>query len=235
MIRKKCKYCGKHFSPGYKKQKFCSVACANKFNCNNTNQFIIPRSKNTELAELFGVLLGDGSVNQYFMKIYCNAVADKGYPNALLKIISKALPKTNPTVVLRPDRGTVEIQISSKKVCDYLRKIGFDPKNRSIPGWILKIKKYEIATIRGLFDTEGSIGIKKYKGKKGIYLYKQLTFTNKNRNLLTFVENTLIKLGFSPTKNARTNIYLSNKEDIKKYFWLVGTNNPKLVKKNKIQ
>lgn len=135
----------------------------------------------------------------------------------------------------RPKRGTKEIQISSKEVSDYLVKVGFIPKIRSVPGWITKRRSFVKATLRGLFDAEGSIGIKYYKSKKGLRIYKQLTFTNSNKNLLTFVENNLKNLGFSPTKNSKRNIYISNNKDIKKYFAMIGTSNPKLEKKMKIK
>ena len=95
-------------------------------------------------------------------------------------------------------------------------------------------EKFTKRTIRGLFDTEGSVGIKRFQGKNGLYVYKQLTFTNTNKNILKFIESGLTKLDFSPTKNAKKNIYLSNVKDIKKYFEIIGTSNPKLVKKAKM-
>jgi hypothetical protein len=195
----------------------------------------LPQQYNSELAEFFGILLGDGSVTRYYTRIYLNLIADKGYEKKIIYLIKKLFLDINICLMNRPKRGTKEIQISSKEVSDYLVKVGFIPKIRSVPGWITKRRSFVKATLRGLFDAEGSIGIKYYKSKKGLRIYKQLTFTNSNKNLLTFVENNLKNLGFSPTKNSKRNIYISNNKDIKKYFAMIGTSNPKLEKKMKIK
>ena len=209
--------------------------CSNRYNLNNKKKVTLPMKYSLELAELFGILLGDGSVTKYYTRIYLNLIADKGYEKQIIYLIKKSFLKINVCLMDRPKRGTKEIQISSKEISDYLIKIGFSPKIRSVPAWITKNCSFTKATIRGLFDTEGSICLKYYKGKKGLQIYKQLTFTNSNKNLLTFIEKNLENMGFSPTKNSNKNIYLSNKKDIEKYFDEIGTNNPKLEKKFKIQ
>ncbi len=230
-----CGYCLAKFTKKYSAQKYCSQACSNRFNLNNKVLFTGPKIKSVELAELFGILLGDGSVEKYFVKIYLNMIADKGYSKNILKILEVSLPKTRVSIRFRSSSGTEEIQISSKDACDYIRSIGFNPKKREVPRWITNKKKFTIATVRGLFDTEGSIGIKYYKSKNGVKIYKQLTVTNSNKSILSFLENSLVQLGFTPTKNSKKNIYISNKKDIEKYFQIIGTSNPKLEKKMKMK
>ena len=234
-MNKKCAYCGNLFEKKYNKQKFCSISCSNRYNLNHKTNFKKPLKYSEELAELFGILLGDGSVTKYYVKIYLNMKADKGYPQNLEKLLKKALPGIKSTIHIREKRGTEEVQVSSREVCDYLKSIGFNPKKRYIPKWITSKKEFIKRTVRGLFDTEGSIGIKRFHGKHGLYVYKQLTFTNTNKNILKFIESSLADLGFSPTKNSKKNIYLSNAKDIKKYFEIIGTSNPKLVKKTKMR
>lgn len=230
----KCKFCGSVFQKNYNLQKFCSVSCANKYNLNHKNQVKLPRI-NKNLAELFGILLGDGSVTQYYAKIYLNRIADIEYVPFIKKLCTKLFPGASVTCRNRINLGTVEIQISSKDVCDYLRKIGFNAKERKIPAWIIANKQFLKFTIRGLFDTEGSVGIKYFKGKTGNYLYKQLTVTNKNKNILGFLEKYLSKFGYKPTKNLRNNIYISNKKDILGYLSDIGSSNPKIIFKIKIK
>lgn len=230
-----CKFCKKDFSLRYKKQIFCSVICSNNYNLNNKKSIALPKKYSADLAELFGILLGDGSVTKYYTKVYLNLIADQGYEKTVILLIKKLFLNIKLCIMERPKRGTREIQISSKEVSDYFIKIGFNPKNRNVPKWILKNKKFKHSCVRGLFDTEGSISIKKFDGKNGTYTYKQLTFTNKNKELLSFVEKTLKEFGFSPTQNSKANIYISNKKDIEKYFDIIGSNNPKLEKKLKIK
>lgn len=234
-MEKKCLNCKKSFYNRNPKSKFCSITCSNRYHLNNKSDFKKPKKYSSELAEFFGILLGDGSVTKYYARIYLNMKADSGYSDNISTLIKKIFPKTRISIKIRESRGTEEIQLSSKDLCDYITLIGFDPKVRKIPRWITNNKAFIFATIRGLFDTEGSIGIKKYKTKNEVHVYKQLTFTNKNINILNFVVKSLKDLGFSPTKNPNRNIYISNKKDIEKYFKIIGTKNPKLEKKFKIQ
>jgi hypothetical protein len=124
-----------------------------------------------------------------------------------------------------PMRGTIEVQISSKVVTAYLREIGFDPKNRLIPEWIHSDQSFSNAAVRGLFDTEGTVGHKKTIGRRGNYLYKQLTVTNTNKNILGFVERVLVGQGYKPTLGSRKNIYISNSLDISRYLNDIGIQN----------
>lgn len=233
-MNEKCLKCGVLLKKKYSQQKFCSIACSNRNNLNNKIFFKKSLTYSEELAELFGILLGDGSVEKYYVKIYLNMIADKGYAQNVIKLIKIALPGIKPTVHIRKNRGTEEIQISSVDVCNYFKLIGFNPKNRSVPCWITEKESFTKRTIRGLFDTEGSIGVKRFEGKNGSYVYKQLTFTNTNKNILEFIRNSLCLLGFSPTKSFRYNLYISNKKDIARYFKVIGTSNPKLEKKMEI-
>lgn len=229
--KKQCHLCKNVFPAQYKTQIFCSIVCSNRFNLNNKSRVSFPKKFSKELAEFFGVLLGDGGVEKYFVRIYLNRKADKGYPKKLMALIRKLFPKVKVTCLDREKRGTEEVQISSIDICNYLRNIGFDPKLRTIPDWILSNVEFTKAAIRGLFDTEGSIGVKLHHGKIGMCAYKQLTVTNKNQNILCFLEQELKELGYRPTKNSKKNIYISNREDIKRYFIEIGTRNPKLKKK----
>src|SRR5258708_540331 len=145
----KCVFCKQGFIRKWENHKFCSIRCSNRFNLNNKNKPEIPQRYNQNLSELFGILLGDGSVTKYFAKIYLNRTADKGYEEYVAKLCKKLFG--NKVVTLRdvPKEGTNQIQISSKSVCDYLRNIGFDPKVRNIPTWITKNDNFRKFCVRG--------------------------------------------------------------------------------------
>ena len=226
-----CKFCQRTFVKKYNSQRFCSLPCSNRFNLNNKNTVIVPFKYSAELSELFGILLGDGSVTKYFAKVYLNAVADVEYVSFVKTLAQRLFPGASVTTQQRPNEGTTEIQISSRDVCDYLRDIEFNAKERYIPSWITNNTILTKAAIRGLFDTEGSVGAKYFRGKHGNYLYKQLTVTNKNKNILGFLEQSLTALGYRPTKKSQKNIYLSNQPDIKRYLNEIGSHNPKLIRK----
>ena len=230
-----CKFCQEEFTKKYKTQIFCSLSCANRHNLNNKNWVSISSKYSVDIAEFFGILLGDGSVTKYYSKIFLNSKADVDYVPFVKGLAVKLFVGASVTCQKRPTEGTSEIQISAKAVCDYLRNLGFDGKKRKIPLWIIQNKDYIKAAIRGLFDTEGSVGIKYFRGKNGNYIYKQLTVTNKNENILGFLEKYLTILGYKPTKNSEKNIYISNKPDIEKYLSDIGSHNPKIINKIKIK
>lgn len=230
-----CKFCHKKFNKKYILQIFCSLLCSNRFNLNNKNNFQLPQKHSSDLAEFFGILLGDGSVTKYFTKVYLNAVADIDYVPCVKNLLERLFIGVSVSIWSPQNKGTTDLQVSSKDVCDYLRNIGFNAKKRYIPSWITENSDFSKATIRGLFDTEGSVGMKYFKGKHGNYLYKQLTVTNKNENILRFLEKFLVKFGYKPTKNSEKNIYLSNTSDINRYLQDIGCSNPKLVNKIKVR
>lgn len=230
-MKKQCRNCSCEFVAHYRAQAFCSITCSNRYNLNNKSKISFPKKFDRDLAELFGILLGDGSVEKYFVRIYLNRKADRGYPQKVMALIRKLFPKVKVTCIDREKRGTEEVQVSSIDVCNFLRKIGFDPKLRTIPDWISENTEFTKAVIRGLFDTEGTISVKFYHGNSGICIYKQLTVTNKNKNILFFLEQGLRNLGYRPTKNSEKNIYISNREDIERYFLEIGTSNPKMQRK----
>ena len=226
-----CKFCQRKFTKKYKAQIFCSLLCSNRYNLNNQNRVNTPLEHSVDVAEFFGILLGDGSVTKYYSKVYLNAKADINYAPFVKELAHKLFVGASVTFQKRPGEGTLEMQISSRTVCDYLRSLGFDAKKRIVPFWIIQNKDYVKATVRGLFDTEGSVGIKYFRGKNGNYIYKQLTVTNKNKNILSFISKSLIALGFSPTINSNKNIYISNLKDIERFVREINLHNPKLINK----
>lgn|GEM_PF-1733844 len=234
IMNSSCDFCKRVFSKRYSSQRFCSVLCSNRFNLNNKNLVFLPEYCE-ELAEFFGILLGDGSVTKYFTKVYLNAIADVDYKSFVENLAQSLFKGASVTVRRRLEQGTIDIQISSRDVCDYLRKIGFDPRIRKVPPWIFRRKTFIAATVRGLFDTEGCVSIKYFRGKGGNYFYKQLTVTNANKNILAFLEKSLIMLGYKPTKNSKKNIYISNRKDIEKYLYNIGSHNPKILYKLKVE
>lgn len=234
IVKAYCKFCSKPFIKNYQAQKFCSLTCANRHNLNNKSNVVLPPISNN-LAEFFGILLGDGGVEKYHTKIYLNRIVDADYANYVFRLSRGLFSGACVTSHNRFFRGTTEIQISSCEVGNFLTGLGFRGEDRYVPDWICKNNNFTRLCLRGLFDTEGSVGMKYFKGRNGLYLYKQLTFTNKNKNLLRFVENKLSDFRYKPTMNSEKNIYLSNRPDIERFLAEIGSSNPKIINKIKIK
>ncbi len=202
---------------------------------NNKKIAVLPKKFSNDLAELYGILLGDGTLTKYYIQVYLNITSDKMYIPYVLQLARKLFPESPVTTFPVPHNSVNIVQISSTDVCNFFKKIGFDRKIRSIPKWIINNKEFTKATLRGIFDTEGSVGIKYFKGKNGNYFYKQVTFTNKNENILNFIEKSLELLDYKPTKNSTKNIYISNRLQIEKFAIEIGSSNPNKANKIMIQ
>ena len=88
-----------------------------------------------------------------------------------------------------------------------------------VPRWIFSKNAYMGAAIRGLIDTDGSV----YRLKFGM----QISFCNHSKPLLQSARKMLLELGYHPSKINGQNIYITRREDLKKYFTEIGFNNLK--------
>jgi intein/homing endonuclease len=165
-----------------------------------------------ELAELIGVILGDGNIHKFprteALTIASNA-KNLGFVNRYAGIIYEIFSK-EPTIN-KPSRGCIKIRIYQK----YLSvRLGIPCGNRGnlkieIPSWILKSKKNLISYLRGLYEAEGSFCV-----HRPTYTYKFL-FSNRNESLLKNVYDSLKILGFHPHK-SQYQIQISRKEEVYK-------------------
>jgi hypothetical protein len=162
---------------------------------------IIPSEKSSfkrsrELAELIGVILGDGSIYNYprtegltITGNFSNTGFTKRYTNIVERIFNK-----QPTVGKATDSNAVRIRIYQKYIS---KRTGIPCGNRKdlkihIHSWIKQDRRYLISILRGLFEAEGYLSV-----HRKTYTYN-FQFSNRNDSLLKFVEDSLIYLGFHP-------------------------------------
>lgn len=174
--------------------------------------------KTKELAELIGVILGDGNIHKFprteALTIASNA-KNLGFVNRYADLIYKIFSK-KPTIN-KPARGCIKIRIYQKYLST---RLGIPCGNRSklkieLPNWILKDKDNLIAYLRGLYEAEGCFCV-----HKPTYTYKFL-FSNKNEYLLNNVYNGLKILGFHPHR-SQYQIQISRKEEVYKVIDLLS-------------
>lgn len=229
----KCKKCKKKFKKQYGSHTFCSLTCSNRYNLNGLKKIKLPRHS-VMLAEFIGIIMGDGHVSKYYTTISLNSIADAKYVPYVKKLSSILFPNTPISIMPRKGKNLVVIQISSRIVADYLRKMGMISYKKSIPSWIFKRTSYRKALMKGLFDTEGSISFKTYQSRTGTSVYKQLNFRNADQQLMRFVRDELTTLGLRPTRTLRRSLYLSNHNAIEAYRNEIGFGNHKLLQRSKI-
>ena len=194
---------------------------------------VFPRDK-SQLAEFIGIVLGDGSLFDYWVKVTFNRVTDKEYGIFVQNII-KRLFGISSNIVLHKSDKSADVVVYSRMLTDYLVRLGLKRGNKvrnnvDIPFWIKQNSRLCLNSIRGLADTDGSFYA--YNNTAGGNKYKNFAFclTNRAVRLLDSVYTILKNEGFSATR-GKDRVYLYKKEDIIRYFQVIGSHNYKHVKK----
>jgi hypothetical protein len=190
--------------------------------------------QNTELAEFTGIMIGDGGISEYRIAITLNSKDDYDYSIFVCKLIEE-LFDVSCKEYKRKDSLAMDIVVHRKDLVEFCYSIGLNIGDKlkqglDIPQWIKNNKKYSIACIRGLVDTDGSVFTHKYKVSGKEYAYKKLSFTSCSKPLLNSVYNILKKLGIHSRLHGK-DIRIESVDDMKKYFCIIGTSNPKHLKR----
>lgn len=200
-------------------------------------QVIYKPEKDKELAEFIGIMLGDGGFTSYGkqIQITLNNKDDKEYIEFVYNLAYKLFHK-KPSIFPCVDAVASKISISSMNLTDYLVKLGLKVGNKiklqvDIPVWIKNNKAYSIACVRGLVDTDGCIFNHRYKINNKFYDYKKLSFINYSQPLLKSVYNVLKSLGLKPRLSNYRDVRIDSQKDMKNYFKIIGSNNPKHLNK----
>lgn len=157
----------------------------------------ITLERNELLAELVGIILGDGHLSE---KSYSRG--DRYITNHSLtltfhsgeeELIERAIFLTEncigkaPALYKSKHSSAVHLKIHGKEVVEALKEVGLTSGNKvenqvSVPEWIKSDKKFAKACLRGLVDTDGSIY---ERGEDG---YIVVHFKNRSKPLLSDFE-----------------------------------------------
>ena len=178
----------------------------------------LPLKKNEDLAELIGVVLGDGHIRQYprteELSIFSNS-NNLGFVKRYSDLVEKIFNK-KPTCSIHSGKNCIRIRIYEKNISSRLG-VPFSPRGKLkivIPGWIISNKKYIVKYLRGLYEAEGSFSV-----HKATYTYK-LQFSNRNVSMLENVFRLNIQLGFHPHR-SKNMIQLSMKAEVLSFIDLI--------------
>ncbi|MFH1509637.1 MAG: LAGLIDADG family homing endonuclease [Candidatus Nealsonbacteria bacterium] len=176
--------------------------------------FYPPLNRDGDLAELIGVVLGDGHIESFprteSLTILSNG-SNKGFIKRYVALVKKLFNKTPYQGWHGGGSNCIRIRIYQKNIS---KRLGIPCGNRSdlkinIPRWIIDNREYVKRYLRGLYEAEGSFCV-----HIPTYTYKFL-FSNKNKNLLRNVYRTLKILGFHPHE-SKYQIQISKKEEVYK-------------------
>lgn len=201
---------------------------------------LLIKKKSKELAELIGIILGDGNIwcrkgSHYYLTICGDSEKDKDY---LLNYVKPLFEKLfNKQMCFRKHKKNKEIfiYIGSKDVIYTLEKFGLKSGNKKknnlgIPEWIFESEDFLKACIRGLVDTDGSVC--PITGRDYPYIW----FSSNIDNLRKTFDLAMKKLGFKISKwNIRKDrtpdTYIGSKKLIEKYIKTISFKNQRHLSK----
>lgn len=184
---------------------------------------------NSKFSEILGILNGDGYISKINYEICTvNNVLEQDYCLYIKNLFENNL---NLEFKIIKQFNILKIRAFSKNLANLLNEIYGLPKgkktgNLRIPKQVFNSKKWLISYIRGLFDTDGTI----YKRRKKDYV---LEIISVDKRFLNEVKKALNILGFKSGISGK-NLYIYNKEDIKRFFKIIKPANSKHLKKFKI-
>ncbi|MBU1137117.1 hypothetical protein KKD72_01990 [Patescibacteria group bacterium] len=168
-------------------------------------------AKSGDLAELIGVVLGDGHIGKFprteILSISSN-LNNQGFIDRYSRLIESLFDK-KPVKAKRKNANCVRIYIYQKNISKRLNIPTGARKDKyiGIPKWIYNNEEYLIRYLRGLYEAEGSFSV-----HLPTCTYK-FVFSNRNKSLLDNVNCSLKKLGFNPHSD-KIRVQISRKEEV---------------------
>lgn len=178
--------------------------------------------------------MGDGGISNYQMVVTLHDTTDLKYAGFVMRLAEK-LFGVRPSVYHHTKYAANNIVISRRELVQFLHRAGLPIGNKvrqrfDMPKWVKRSRKLSVACVRGLVDTDGCVIIHRYRVRGKLYQYKKLSFTSRSRPLQQSVAKILAGLGMR-ARISGYDVRLDSILDMQKYFSLVGTHNPKHLKR----
>lgn len=169
--------------------------------------------RNGDLAELIGIVLGDGHLYKHDRCDSLRIVGDSkkmGFVIHSAKLIKEVFGK-DATIVKVKSSNAVTITIYEQHIA---KRINLPHGSRkdfeyTLPSWISRNRSFRIRFLRGLYEAEGS------ESHHAATSTHKLFFANNNPHLLKLVANLVTDLGF--TQNTYVNkVQISRGAEVQK-------------------
>lgn len=179
-------------------------------------------SKDENLAELIGIILGDGNLYKHprteNLRVICNS-KDTVYIRHIANLITKIFHKTPSVIKRRNENATVvclyQCKISKRLDLPCGNKI---KNNIGIPSWIFFNEGYMVKCLKGLFETDGC-----FHEDRDNYT-RIIEFKNNCTRLREGVYNSLLRLGFNP-QSGHNYVRLARRNEVYKFKELIEFRN----------
>ena len=182
-------------------------------------QIKIPKIFNYKLAELVGIILGDGNICGSQLRIYGNKKEYRYYRNNIQKLLFDIFGVNSTIKQTRKNSNGIVLIVNSIMLIRYLASIGLCQGSKinnyaRVPNWIYPGKKFIINCLRGLFDTDGSFFV---SSKDEPNINWRMGYNSK---LPEDINELLLSLEFKPTRifNKGREISICKKVEVRRFF-----------------
>lgn len=192
---------------------------------NTARKVIVPSAYTPQIAEFFGVMLGDGHINPTQVTVTLGTKEEE-YVRYVIRLIRKIF-RTEAHVFFKTnminDSKYRMVYFGSVAAVRWLLAKGLvynKVKSQvDVPRWIFSKPKFMKAFLRGFFDTDGSV----YALRFGI----QISLTNRSIPMLHSLHAMLTTLGYSPSAISGYRLYLTKRSEVRNFFLDIRPANPK--------
>ncbi|MBI3033122.1 hypothetical protein HYY69_06620 [Candidatus Woesearchaeota archaeon] len=193
---------------------------------NKTEPILLPGKIDERLAELVGIIAGDGHVSSinYEISITCHKILDRHYIFEHVAKLFKELFEITPKIRDAKKTKGIKCIVNSKILFYFMTEKFKHPAGKKkgrllIPKEIEENNQWLKAYIRGLFDTDGSIYFRREKSMV-------ISIISADAIFLDQVRQALKTLGYSPSVSGK-NLYIYDQSQIKRFFNEINPANKK--------
>ncbi len=191
---------------------------------NRRGDVILPKEYSPDLAEFFGIMLGDGHLAHFQMMVTLGT-KESEYVLCVQKLMKKLFSVRAHHAINH--KGYHTVYIGSRNLVQWFEKEGLVANKVKlqvgVPEWIFEKDEYMMRFLKGFFDTDGSV----YKLKFGI----QISFCNHSIPILRALRSMLKMLKYSPSAISGWQLYLTKREDVARFFKQIKPANSKHVQR----
>ena len=213
--------------------------------------------KNKKTAEIAGLCFADGSLTgrhsgknkgKLRFQMIGHITEDREHYDTYVKRLFDENIDIIPTTIYKGKKPYYGVASENQKICNYLKFLGVPVGTKEelqIPSWIISNKEFLIGFLRGVIDTDGSVFCGKdynYPNKKHIKI--RMSIASVSYKFIKEINESLIQSGIhnliiKPYKQKNSNWENLNKiqidgPNVKDYFKIIGSKNPKHLTKFKV-
>lgn len=182
-------------------------------------------SKDQKLAELIGILLGDGHIHSLqdnkssgnYIAVTLNEIEDELF-NKTLNLFREFFGEAytyNSKIA-----HSKQIRSYGAENLRFLKENGLESGNKvenqvNIPRWIFEKREYIIAALRGLIDTDGSIYTRSHD------TYVVIQFRNRSYPLLEDFEELCKSIGIRCSSGGEYDVQVASQDEVIKFLDIV--------------